>query len=252
MADEATRRGIDRQYRSEVYGRYASVVVPSWLDADSRANEVWAMATLHRLRGWLPEEKSARCLDLGCGAGHLLQALRSAGFQNLWGVDVGPQAVAIARKKGLNATLGDLRDYLQQAVETFDLICAFDLIEHFGKDEILEVLRLIWERLKPGASFVLQTPNALSPWAAHYRYGDLTHEVIYSPECIASTLRLGDFSAIEIREVGPYVHGLKSSVRWLLWRLISAGCAMWNLSETGSRNGGIYTRNMIVRAVKAP
>lgn len=126
------------------------------------------------------------------------------------------------------------------------------MIEHFAKDEVLEVLGLIQERLNPGGSLILQAPNALSPWAAHYRYHDLTHEVIYDPYCIASMLRLRDFSAVEVREVGPYVHGLKSSVRWSLWRLIWAGCALWNLSETGSSNGGVYTRNMIVKAVKAP
>jgi predicted TPR repeat methyltransferase len=89
-------------------------------------------------------------LDLGCGAGHLLQALRDAGYGDLRGVDISPEAVAIARSKGFDVTQADLRDYLCGATEAFDLITAFDVIEHFGKDEVLEVLCLVRERLEPG------------------------------------------------------------------------------------------------------
>jgi hypothetical protein len=80
----------------------------------------------------------------------------------------------------------------------------------------------------------------------------LTHELIFSPECVVSVLRITGFGAVELREVGPYVHGIKSAVRWALWKLFWAGAALWNLAETGSALGGIYTRNMMVKAVRVP
>ena len=239
-----------REYRAALYGRYASVQVPGWLTPDPGADAVWARAALRRLRGWLPADRSAEILDIGCGAGHLLEALRSAGYRNLRGLDVSPEAVAIARTRHADVHHANLRDYLQETHETFDLICAFDVIEHFRKDEILHVLTLIWKCLNPSGILVLQTPNAMSPWAAHYRYRDLTHELIFSPECLVSTLTLCGFRSIELREVQPYVHGIKSCVRWGLWKLVWAASAIWNLAETGGLCGGIYSRNMMLRAVK--
>jgi 2-polyprenyl-3-methyl-5-hydroxy-6-metoxy-1,4-benzoquinol methylase len=237
-------------YREAVYARYVEIQVPGWLHFSEASKLVERRGLVSRLQGWLPACSSARCLDLGCGAGDQMVALRSMGYHNLIGVDRGPQQIALAEKRGLRVVKADLRDYLRGCDQAFDAIFAFDIIEHFAKDEVLELLGLIWDGLKPGGILVLQTPNALSPWAAHYRYADLTHELIFSPECMASTLRLTGFGEIGISEVGPFIHGIRSAGRWALWQLIRAGCALWNLAETGSANGGVYSRNMLVRAVK--
>jgi hypothetical protein len=130
------------------------------------------------------------------------------------------------------------------------LITAFDVVEHFGKDEILEVLALIRDRLTPGGRFILQTPNAMSPWAASYRYHDLTHEWIYDPHCITAVLALVGLHEVEIREITPYVHGIPSALRLAAWSVIRAACAVWNLAETGSAGGGVYTRNLMAVAFR--
>ena len=210
-----------------------------------------AQATLHRLRGWLPIDRSAKCLDLGCGAGHLMCALREAGYSKVRGIDVSPESVSIAQGKGLDVLQTDLCTFLGGAHQRFDVICAFDVLEHFRKDELLDVLDLIHQSLAPGGVLLIQVPNAVSPWASDHRYGDLTHELIFSPECAASILRLTGFGDIEVREVGPFAHGMKSALRWGIWQLIRAFCAIWNLSETGGLCGGIYSRNMMLKAIKA-
>ena len=240
----------ERNYRTVLYENYVSMQAPEWADDNSRKSAVWCAAALKRLRDWLPPDKNAKCLDLGCGDGRFLRALRSAGYSDVSGVDLVPQVVDLARRAGVQVTRADLREYLVESREYFDLITAFDVIEHFGKDEVFEVLRLIWKRLKPGGKFILQTPNALSPWASSLRYGDLTHEVIYSPTALASLLRHTGFAKIETRHVRPYFHGLKSVIWWPLWRAVLLGYAAWNLAETGSLLGGVYTRNMMLRATK--
>ena len=240
-----------RSYRAKLYAKYATVQVPQWLQAAERANGVNNRAIAQRLHGWLPETKKASCLDLGCGAGDLLLALQALGFTDLVGVDGGPEQVAIAKSRGLYVVQSDILEYLSASDKTFDLILGFDIIEHFTKDEVLELLDLIRRRLNPGGSLILQTPNAMSPWAAHFRYTDLTHELIFSPSCLESILRLCGFKGFDIREVGPHVHGATSAVRWLLWKFIWAGYAILNCIESGGSNGGVYTRNMLVRVAKA-
>jgi 2-polyprenyl-3-methyl-5-hydroxy-6-metoxy-1,4-benzoquinol methylase len=240
----------DRIYRSKLYENYATVQKPEWNESDSRRDAVWAQATLSRLHGWLPQDKKAKCLDLGCGSGLLLETLCDAGYSNLRGVDLGGQAINIARKSGLQVVQADLREFLRNANESFDLITAFDVIEHFDKDEVIDVLALVLNCLNPGGRFILQTPNALSPWAASYRYEDLTHELIFGPHSITSVLQLTGFNDVRIREIAPYVHGAFSAVRWALWKLIRISCAVWNIVETGSEKGGIYTRNMVVMGIR--
>jgi len=240
----------NRMYRSKLYENYATVQTPVWNESDSRRDAVWSQATLSRLHGWLPQDKKAKCLDLGCGSGLLLETLCDAGYSDVRGVDLGGQAINVARKRGHQVVQADLRDFLRGANDSFDLITAFDVIEHFDKDELIEVLALVHDRLSPGGRFILQTPNALSPWAASYRYQDLTHELIFGPHCITSVLQLMGFHDVRIREITPYVHGAFSAVRWALWKVIRMSCALWNIVETGSDKGGIYTRNMVVMAIR--
>lgn len=239
-----------KSYREKLYAKYATVQVPSWLRTSERTSRNGQRLIARRLSGWLPPGSGVSCLDLGCGAGDQLVALQSLGFDNVIGVDIGPEQVMIAQSRGLQVAQGDLTDYLQTSERAFDLILAFDIIEHFAKAEVLELLQLIRQRLKPGGCLILQTPNALSPWAAHCMYGDLTHELIFSPQCITSTLQLTGFKEIKVREVGPLVHGFKSAVRWALWKCIWTACVAWNCIESGVSHGGVYTRNMLVRAVK--
>ena len=240
----------NHQYRCELYQNYSTVQKPDWNEPNAEADAAWSQAAFVRLRGWLPRDKKIKCLDLGCGSGLLLETLRGAGYCDVRGVDIGPQAVDISRRKGFRVAEADFRDFLRESGESFDLITAFDVIEHFGKDELLDLLSIIYDHLSPGGMFIVQTPNASSPWAASSRYGDLTHEWIFNSRSITSVLRLVGFNDVRSKEVTPYVHGMFSALRWGLWKLIRAACILWNLAETGSNQGGIYTRNMMVTAVR--
>jgi 2-polyprenyl-3-methyl-5-hydroxy-6-metoxy-1,4-benzoquinol methylase len=100
----------NREYRTKLYENYATTQKPEWSEPDSRLDAISIDAALARMRGWLPSNPGAKCLDLGCGSGLLLEALRKTGFSDLRGVDLGGQTVEIARKKGFEVAQGDLRD----------------------------------------------------------------------------------------------------------------------------------------------
>jgi SAM-dependent methyltransferase len=237
-------------YRDLIYENYAAVQAPDWYRRGDAVEDAWKRVTLRRLRPWLPPEKAARVLDLGCGNGRLLSALSLAGYRDLLGVDCSPESVRLARARGFCVEQRDLGEFCRASHREFDLICAFDVIEHFTKSELVEVLRSIYDCMALGGVLLLQTPNAMSPWAGQYRYGDFTHEVAFTPECLRNLLRMCGFREIEIREVRPVVHGAKSAVRAAAWKALWLASAAWHLVESGDLCGGIYTKNMLLRARK--
>ena len=235
------------KYRDRIYAAYAS----------SKGSEPFAdtdpgqmRAILHRLRNWLPADRGSICLDVGSGDGLLISTLRGAGFVHCEGVDRSPEQVARALKAGVQANLGDATQYLESRPVTYDLVTAIDVVEHLQKDELLTLLDAIFAALKPGGRLIIQTPNAGSPWGMKVRYGDLTHEIALETESLGQALRVTGFAAIEARECEPFVHGPLSALRWLMWRCLRTLLWAWNVIETGSSCGAVYTRVFVAKADK--
>jgi 2-polyprenyl-3-methyl-5-hydroxy-6-metoxy-1,4-benzoquinol methylase len=243
---------LNTDYRARIYERYASGFQSAPETFDIEAARRWGRAYRHYLKGWLPERRDARILDVACGGGKLLQFYLDAGYTDVHGVDVSPEQVALARQVTPSVTQANVLEYLAGQVERFDFISGLDIVEHFRKDEVLAFLDLCHAALKPGGRLVLQTPNAESPWGTHHRYNDLTHELGFNPNALSRLLALVGFDAIEAREQGPVPWGYSaaSTLRWCVWQAIRAGLKVWNIAETGDAGSGVFTRVFLVSAKK--
>lgn len=233
------------EYRQRIYDTYVSKKLrPEGKGFSEEDYQRWASAARVRLRGWLPIDCNTPILDMGCGPGYFLYMLDRLGYTNLTGVDLSPEQVALARQWCPRATIikGDVREVLAQNPDHFGLISGFDFIEHFRKDEIVPLLKLIAKALLPGERVILQTPNAESPWGLMYRYGDFTHEIAFDPHSLNHLLCVVGCVDFRARECGPYIHGVKSFFRFLVWQCIKTFLLIWNLAETGTIGSGIYTR----------
>jgi len=114
---------------------------------------------------YLPFQRNGHLLDIGCGNGQALKCMGELGWQ-VQGVDFDPEAVQIARKKGLEVRLGSLE---AQAFprDSFDAITMSHLIEHVH--DPLSLLRECRRILRPSGRLALVTPNINS--AGHRIYG---------------------------------------------------------------------------------
>lgn len=231
-------------YRARIYERYASNFQSAPQFFDVTAARRWGKAYRHYLRGWLPERRDARILDVACGGGRLLQFYLDAGYTEVHGVDVSPEQVALARQVTPNVTQVSALDYLAEHPGRFDLISGLDIVEHFRKDEVLHFLDQCFGALKPAGRLVLQTPNAESPWGTQHRYNDLSHELAFNPNALSRLLALVGFEAIEAREQGPvpWGYGPASTLRWCAWQAIRAALKVWNIAETGYPGSEVFTR----------
>lgn len=63
------------------------------------------------MRDWV--EPKSRVLDLGCGRGVLLDFLKNSRKAEVVGVDLDPSKIHSCVKRGLNAYLGDMMEFMQ-------------------------------------------------------------------------------------------------------------------------------------------
>lgn len=116
---------------------------------------------LERLRQRIPQD--ARVLDAGCGSGRLLDDLARCG--RVSGLDMNPDAVALARARGYDDVHAGRVEELPWPDATFNLVTSLDVIEHTPDDRVtLAELRRV---TKPRAALLLTVPALQALWSAH-------------------------------------------------------------------------------------
>jgi len=233
-------------FRDELYASYT--LHPSHATTADRAG--FERVYTHYLRDWLPSDREAPVLDLGCGDGKLLAFLAGKGFRRVVGVDRSEVQVARSRQLAPSAevVLGDAREVLRGRPEHFGAIFCIDVLEHLTRDELLDSLRLIYAALRPGGALIAQVPNADSPFSGSIRYGDLTHELAFTPEVLRHLFAATGYARQAFREGGPVAKDWKGALRVATWQVLRRCLQAWNAVETGSSGSGVYTRVMLARA----
>ncbi len=240
------------RYRERLYRSYLSTHLDTYRPMTPVGVERDRRVFRAVYRRYLPDAKEAEILEVGCGTGSFLAFLRGEGYHHAHGIDVGEEQVATARRLGIESIeVADAIPFLAVHPLRYDFIVALDVIEHFTKDGVLEFLDRIHGALRPGGRILLRTPNADSPYHSWIRYGDFTHEVTFTPRSIGQVLRATGFTGIEVHPLEPYVHGVPSAVRRLLWLGLKQLIRLYLLVEQGTAGSGVFTANLCAVARKA-
>lgn len=239
------------EYRKRLYEIYESRSRPVrpevTLEAFEKLFPVWES----RFRGHLPADRAAPVLDLGCGRGGFVHYLRRIGYLDVRGIDVSETEVEAARLLGLEGiTREDARDHLASRSPVYGAVVARDLIEHFTREEVIDLLTRIRESLLPGGVLLIQTVNLESPFSFRYRWGDLTHESGFTSYSLETALLLAGFSRAESFSAPPvFSYSLKSAARSVLWKGIK-GIWRFALMVESGQGKGIFTANLVTVARK--
>lgn len=164
-------------YPPEAYAELAHLEARNfWFRARNRLI-IWA------LRRHFP--RIHRYLEIGCGTGYVLAGVAQAYPQaELTGSEVFSIGLPFAAARVKQAELLQMDARHIPYVEEFDVIGAFDVLEHIEEDEI--VLTQMLQALRPGGGIVITVPQ--HPWlwsrqdeyACHvrrYRIGELLKKV---------------------------------------------------------------------------
>jgi SAM-dependent methyltransferase len=158
-----------------------------------------------RLREYVPIFHGTNdVVDLGCGRGEFLAALKAAGIAAR-GVDANREMVAVARERGLDAIRADALGYLTSvADESIGGLIATQMVEHLEPPYLIRLLETAWQKMRPGAPIVLETINPAC-WLAFFSsyIRDFTHVRPVHPETLQYLLRAAGFERIELRYSAP-------------------------------------------------
>ena len=240
-SDSASRAS----YRRRLYGTYVSETLGEqqwWRGAPGLRRDI----VRH-----LPVDREAPILDVGCGHGDLVAVLQAAGYRQVSGVDGSAEQVALAHQMGRSdVEQGDIQAHLAHNPSTYDAITAVDVLEHFDKGEVLDVLDATWLALRPGGIVVIRTANGSGPFAGRTRYADFTHELAFTTSSITQVLRATGFTGIRVYPCEPAPHGFLSTARLVIWRAFALLAKAGLAAETGVVRGHIVTQDLVAVATK--
>jgi SAM-dependent methyltransferase len=174
------------------YSAYNSNTIISWM-----CRVVFALDA-GRISVLVPKDGSI--LDVGCGNGMALLAMRRFGFEHLAGLEIDPSAVQRAQESGLDVRCGDLisTDFPDAS---FDLIRMGHVIEHVL--DPMATLHCAYRLLKPGGILMGETPNRdCLDWRIFKKYwGALhipRHIFIFSDVNLRQALQRANLADIEM------------------------------------------------------
>lgn len=143
-------------------------------------------------------------VDIGCGRGELLDALRSRGIRAR-GVDANHAMVELCRSRGLAVDQGDALSYLEaQDDGSIGGLVAIQVVEHFEPAYLLRFLETAQHKMSPGAPLVLETINPAC-WLAFFEayIRDLTHVRPLHPDTLRYVVQASGFDQADIHYRRP-------------------------------------------------
>jgi SAM-dependent methyltransferase len=149
-------------------------------------------ATPHEIRYFQGELRGlplngARLLEIGFGNGSFLRYALDHGAI-IGGTEVLEEAVKYAMQRGIRVYRLDLLDALEESAGEFDLVAAFDVLEHMTLPQISDLFELLAKLLKPGGHVIARFPNGQSPFGRVPQYGDHTHRSVLSAPLLMQLL----------------------------------------------------------------
>ena len=163
----------------------------SHLTVDPSRGVVWKAIADHLAPFISP---SAEVLDIGAGYCDWINNVRAV---RRVAVDVWPELPRFAGD-GVHALVLDVSTGLPSlGPQSFDVVLASNLLEHFDPDVVLSVAADVFALLRPGGRLIAIQPNFAFAWR-HY-FDDYTHRSVFTHVSLPAMLRSRGFVIEQVR-----------------------------------------------------
>lgn len=199
-------------------------------------------------------EVATRCApvaagDVGCGTGWLVRVLEER-FKSVWGIEIGQEALEVARVRSPNADL-QLGNFLEtdDLPKNLDLVISHEVIAHVA-DQSAFIARCA-AMLAPGGRFLLFTQNPVAWSRTRYVSPPSPDQIRHwlSTEEIRVHCALAGLQVVKVTTLTP--HGDRGALFWrpyangIIRRLIGRSATEWIFERMG------LGRTIVVEAVKS-
>ena len=184
------------------------------LDSEIEGHELLNRFTFESI--WPLSVRNKHVLDVGCGSGHLLDALSGAS-KNQVGIEPCSPYLASIIEKGYEA-YSSIQDCTNKGREKyFDFGFSIQVIEHVLNPRLfLEDIRLL---LKPGADLLISTPNrddilmSLMPDDFPSFFYRTQHRWYFDANSLEFCAKSAGFEIVEMKYIHRY--GMSNTLHWL-------------------------------------
>lgn len=157
---------------------------------------------------YIPKNKDAFILDIGCGIGNFIgDCVKTHNRINVKGIDISESSTRFAQSKGLPVELiEDIKTFASKNVEKYDFILMSHILEHLPKNEMILTLKLIKDKLlKQNGCIFIVVPNAQSVTNAYWAYEDFTHNTLFTTGSLDYVLKAAGYKEIEFVDLDGFM-----------------------------------------------
>lgn len=194
-------------------------------------------------------------LDIGCGFGQMLNALKEKKLKNLEGIEMLPEASDYCKDKlQLNVQCtGDIIGFAENNKNRYDLIIMSHVLEHIPKVNIIDTLKAIKKMLQTNGKFILMVPNGQAPINSYWMWEDFTHHLLFTSGSVSYALKAAGFNKVsfldphDLEDKPAHIRILKKFFQFIYRKQKS----FWNsVNSSGYHYASpvIYTWELRVRA----
>ena len=160
----------------------------------------------YNYRNHLPTDKNARILAISCGSGYFVDFANRHGYTNVLGIDSMQEKIEIGSERGLNCQQANAFDFLEASTEPFDIIFCEQELNHLTKDEILEFLALVKNKLAPSGKLIVHVLNGANPITGSEALAqNFDHYNTFTEYSLRQVLEYSGYTNINVFSLNLYV-----------------------------------------------
>jgi ubiquinone/menaquinone biosynthesis C-methylase UbiE len=162
-------------------------------------------------RAKVNNDKTSRCLDIGCGTG--LWTIELAEQGEVYGLDFSPEALSFCQKRGLKGLMRASAMSLPLIQDSFETITALGLIEHLDDDKgfLAELYRIC----APGGYILILTSAYEVLWSRHDEI--VHHKRRYTRRQLESLSAMSGFEIVYTSYVNTILFPPILAIRLFQW-----------------------------------
>lgn len=206
-AEEWDARGLHHGRFAELYSRFQDEFRGTPEDLQARMGSY-----VSRVQEGVSSNPPLPFLDLGCGRGEFVSALREEGVL-AEGVDANPDLVSECRKSGVPVVENDLfAELAARADGSLSGVSAIQVVEHFDVEALLQFLELARLKIAAGGLLLLETIDVSCLYAMRWYFADPTHRLPLMPETLSFYVRASGFEEISCMPLHPVSQDIGGSM----------------------------------------